>query len=122
MKSLQPLHVKFAVQRVRLFARSMAPSAVEATNYEAPRCSYVFVSDPWTDWAAIYNLDYYSGRGPDKLVDYCDELENVATVRRHEWEGILRWARALSAVDQSTTWLDYGCGSGGLVASCGITA
>ncbi len=80
-----------------------------------PRCSYVFVSDPWTDWATIYNLDYYSGRGPDKLVDYCDELENVATIRRHEWEGILRWARSLGPVDQSTTWLDYGCGSGGLV-------
>ena len=54
-------------------------------------------------------------RAREAVFDYCDELENVATIRRHEWEGILRWARSLGPVDQSTTWLDYGCGSGGLV-------
>ena len=43
---------------------------------QCPNCYYSFVSDPWTDFAAIYSEDYYSGRGADPQVDYLFELEH----------------------------------------------
>lgn len=81
-----------------------------------PTCGFAFVADPWTDFAAIYGEDYYSGRGADPLVDYAFELaEPERTVRAYEWRGIRRVVGSLAEVGAATRWLDYGCGTGGLV-------
>lgn len=79
-------------------------------------CGYGFVVEPWTEYAAIYSDAYYEGRGADPLVDYVFELEHAdTTVRRHEWRGILEAVRGHAPVPAGTAWLDFGCGTGGLV-------
>ena len=76
-------------------------------------CGFAFVADPWTDYDAIYSDAYYAGEGADPLVDYVYELAHQdETIRRHEWRGILRRVRSLTP---GARWLDYGCGTGGLV-------
>jgi SAM-dependent methyltransferase len=83
---------------------------------QCPSCWFSFVADPWLDYGAIYDEDYYRGRGADPLTDYVDEAANPhRTVRRFEWRGILKQVHGLGIVGASTTWLDYGCGAGGLV-------
>ena len=87
--------------------------------FRCPRCFFVFVGDPWTDYGAIYNADYYNGRGADPLVDYVFELEAPRqTVRRYEWRGLVEAIGSLVPLTPSTKWLDYGCGNGGLVRYC----
>ncbi len=84
-----------------------------------PRCSYAFVADPWTDYAAIYSEAYYAGNGADPLVDYQYELEQPdRTVRFYEWRGIATAVASLASVGAETCWLDFGCGNGGLVRYC----
>lgn len=78
-------------------------------------CHFAFVADPWTDYDVIYTESYYECTGADPLVNYRDELLNKSSIRRYEWQGIHKWASALTQVDSSTRWLDYGCGAGGLV-------
>ena len=79
-------------------------------------CGLSFVTNPSTDYENVYSEDYYAGRGADKLVDYAFELEHPdLTIRRLEWEGIRKIVSAVKPLDASTRWLDYGCGSGGLV-------
>jgi SAM-dependent methyltransferase len=79
-------------------------------------CRFTFIENPWLDYEAIYSEDYYNGRGADPLVDYVSEADDpVRALRRHEWEGIVERINALRPVDSTTTWLDYGCGAGGLV-------
>jgi 2-polyprenyl-3-methyl-5-hydroxy-6-metoxy-1,4-benzoquinol methylase len=79
-------------------------------------CRFAFVDHPWLDFAKIYDDDYYRGRGADPLVDYRFELTTPArTVRRYEWAGVVDVVRRLTTVDERTRWLDFGCGSGGLV-------
>jgi SAM-dependent methyltransferase len=81
-----------------------------------PRCQFAYIADPWTDYAAIYSHDYYTGKGADPLVDYGFELEQPErTVRRYEWRGILRMVESLVSVTDATAWLDFGAGNGGLV-------
>jgi SAM-dependent methyltransferase len=81
-----------------------------------PACRFSFVSDPWTDYAAIYDARYYRGEGADPYVDYFFELEHPElTVRRYEWDGILASVSALRSIDAETRWVDFGCGHGGLV-------
>lgn len=83
------------------------------------RCHFSFVANPRTDVEAIYDADYYAGRGADPLVDYIYELECPdLTIRQYEWRGILRAVRQLVPVTASTRWLDFGCGNGGLVRYC----
>lgn len=82
-------------------------------------CHYSFVANPWTDAAAVYDADYYAGRGADPLVDYIFELEcPELTIRQYEWRGILRVVQELVPVTAATRWLDFGCGNGGLVRHC----
>jgi SAM-dependent methyltransferase len=82
-----------------------------------PTCGFGFVADPWLDFAAIYSDDYYAGRGADPLVDYVTELEQPErTVRRYEWRGVHDRVRSLIALQRGSRWLDYGCGTGGLVS------
>ena len=81
-----------------------------------PACGFACVADPRTDFDAIYTSDYYAGRGVDPLVDYEYELAHPErTIRRYEWRGILTAVGALAGVGPGTRWLDYGCGTGGLV-------
>lgn len=82
-------------------------------------CSFVFVANPWTDYAAIYSADYYAGTGADPLVDYQFELDHPElTIRNYEWRGILAAVGSLIPITASTRWLDFGCGGGGLVRYC----
>lgn len=82
-----------------------------------PECHFLFVSDPRVDYESLYDDAYYSGHGADPLVDYVYESENLArTCRQFEWRGITKVVSGIVAVDKNTRWLDFGCGTGGLVA------
>ncbi len=80
-------------------------------------CGYASVTEPWLDFAEIYDERYYSGRGADPMVDYRFELDHPErTIRRYEWEGITSVVSDLTGgPDPSRRWLDYGCGNGCLV-------
>jgi len=80
-------------------------------------CNFVFVTDPWTEYAKIYDEAYYRGEGSDPLVDYATEFASPEeTVRRYEWRGVERIAERLRP--EGGKWLDFGCGNGGLVRHC----
>lgn len=77
-------------------------------------CSFSFVSNPCTDYAAVYDEQYYIGKGADPMVDYRFEYDHPnETIRRHDWIGIEEFVTALRPSRGS--WLDYGCGNGALV-------
>jgi SAM-dependent methyltransferase len=79
-------------------------------------CQFSFVANPCTDYARIYDEAYYRGRGADPLVDYVFELEHPGeTIRRYEWDGIVKAVGSLVSVGPTTRWLDFGCGNCGLV-------
>jgi SAM-dependent methyltransferase len=79
-------------------------------------CGFVAEIDPSTDFATLYDEDYYYGRGADPLVDYANELKYPdETIRLYEWRGILDLLRSQVGNTAGKTWLDYGCGAGGLV-------
>jgi SAM-dependent methyltransferase len=81
-----------------------------------PVCTFAFIADPWTDYDEIYSDAYYAGEGPDPLVDYHFEMEHAdRTIRRYEWRGIAVRVASLIPVGPQTRWLDYGCGTGGLI-------
>jgi SAM-dependent methyltransferase len=81
---------------------------------QCPACGFAWVLDPITDVASLYDDAYYAGRGSDPLVDFAFEYEHPEkTVRQSEWRGVLRIVRRLAP--QARTWLDLGCGTGGLV-------
>jgi SAM-dependent methyltransferase len=91
--------------------------------HRCPHCAFTFVADPWTDFAQIYGDDYYAGCGADPLVDYVHEIDHRdTTIRRYEWRGILNAVRWLTNVGPGTRWLDFGCGTGGLVTYLRETA
>jgi SAM-dependent methyltransferase len=74
------------------------------------------VADPWVDFDRIYSEEYYAGLGADPLVNYADEVEHPgSTIRTYEWRGILERVRSLVSLRPDSAWLDYGCGTGGLV-------
>jgi SAM-dependent methyltransferase len=77
-------------------------------------CGLVFVSNPREDYAALYDAAYYRGEGADSLVNYAEEMRNPATIRVYEWRGITQAVRRLCG-STAITWLDFGCGLGGLV-------
>ncbi len=82
-------------------------------------CGYTFVSNPLTNYEDIYSEDYFDGRGADPWVDYVFELEHPEdTVRVYEWRGILQAIRSLVHLTETTRWLDFSCGNGGLVRYC----
>ena len=79
-------------------------------------CGFVFIADPWTDFARIYDERYYSGAGADPLVDYEFELMHPRrTIRAYEWHGVARCVERLKGRLRDLRWLDFGCGNGGLV-------
>ncbi|HXM41530.1 MAG TPA: class I SAM-dependent methyltransferase, partial [Bryobacteraceae bacterium] len=67
----------------------------------------------------IYSDDYFAGRGADPWVDYIFELGHPAqTIRVYEWRGILEAVKSLIRLDNSTRWMDFSCGNGGLIRYC----
>jgi SAM-dependent methyltransferase len=80
-------------------------------------CGFAFVADPWLDYAVIYDERYYEGKGADHLADYVAELEAPESrVRWYEWQGIACVVDHLMREHpKGLRWLDYGCGTGGLV-------
>jgi len=87
--------------------------------HRCPECFFCFVANPWTDYASIYNEDYYHGRGADPWVDYTYEIEHPKrSIHVYEWQGVLDNIHALTGVGSKTRWLDFGCGNGGLVRYC----
>jgi SAM-dependent methyltransferase len=91
-------------------------------DFELRRCTachFSFVANPCLDSKQIYGDDYYAGKGADSLVDYAFELQNPdLTIRQYEWRGIERAVLDCVPVKASTRWLDFGCGTGGLVRYC----
>ncbi|MGP8058352.1 MAG: class I SAM-dependent methyltransferase [Acidimicrobiales bacterium] len=81
-----------------------------------PRCGFAAVTNPWLDYEQIYNDAYYEGRGADPDINYVEAARDPeSAVQSYEWRGILDHVARLSDVRPSTAWLDYGCGTGGLV-------
>jgi len=77
-------------------------------------CYFSFIENYRDDFNEIYNKDYYLGKGADPSVNYLYELNNSEkTIRNYEWNGILKIASRL--IPAGSHWLDFGCGSGGLV-------
>ena len=52
-------------------------SSLNGSIFEFDRCSdcsFAFVRHPRTDFANLYDADYYAGRGADKTIDYVAEM------------------------------------------------
>src|SRR5438477_468476 len=85
--------------------------------YVCQRCRFQFV-EPVTDFS-IYNDAYYAGHGPDISVDYESEYRNdFDSPRVLEFQDLLRIAKNhldRSSQHNSVEWLDFGCGTGGLL-------
>jgi SAM-dependent methyltransferase len=80
-------------------------------------CQFVFVSNPFLEYDTLYSEDYYNGRGADTKLNYVGEVDHATrTVRQYEWRGVLERVSDLTLLPVRPTWLDYGCGTGGLVA------
>ena len=80
-------------------------------------CGFAFVVDPMPDSRTTF--DYYAGADADPLVDYIGEIEYPAeTIRIYEWRGLVNVVGALVPLRPETRWLDFGCGTGGLVRHC----
>jgi SAM-dependent methyltransferase len=94
-------------------------SDADFTLARCTQCRYAFVRDARSDFAELYDAEYYAGRGADSLVDYESEMADARTVRTYEWRGIARIVDTLVDLGPSTRWLDYGCGLGGLVRYVG---
>jgi SAM-dependent methyltransferase len=77
-------------------------------------CGLVFVANPRTDFAALYDAAYYRGEGADSFVNYTQEMGDPTTIRTYEWRGITRAVQSLCG-SKEARWLDFGCGLGGLV-------
>jgi SAM-dependent methyltransferase len=91
-------------------------------DFELRRCTscrFAFITNPHLNLEEIYGSDYYSGKGADPLVSYEFEmLHPETTIRQYEWRGIERLIIDSVPVTASTRWLDFGCGTGGLVRYC----
>jgi SAM-dependent methyltransferase len=83
--------------------------------YRCGQCGFIFVGDPVPDPSALYDEDYYVGKGADPLVNYVEEVSNPRSPRHYEWRGIEQWVSYLTPLEERTWWLDFGAGSGGLV-------
>ncbi len=77
-------------------------------------CGFLFVNDPWTDDASIHDDAYRRGEGSDPQVDDVREFDAPRkSVRHYEWRGLERIARHF--LPQGGKWLDFACGTGGLL-------
>jgi SAM-dependent methyltransferase len=98
----------------------VVPGTVIDRQFELRRCTacqFVMVVNPSLDFDVLYSEDYYNGRGADTKLNYAEEVQHpTRAVRRYEWRGVLERARDLTPLPKGSRWLDYGCGTGGLVA------
>jgi SAM-dependent methyltransferase len=84
--------------------------------FRCSACDFCFVIDPETDFACLYDEDYYKGDGADPLVDYAYEVNHFeSTIRNYEWQGITEVIEHNWGSVSEKRWLDFGCGPGGLV-------
>jgi hypothetical protein len=84
--------------------------------YSCQNCYFSFVGNPWLEFDKIYCIDYYKGKGADPLVDYFSELKYPkCIIRKYEWAGIAKIVKHLVSDIKEPQYLDYGCGSGGLI-------
>jgi SAM-dependent methyltransferase len=68
------------------------------------------------DFERLYNEDYYRAKGADPLTDYMFELEHPeASIRIHELRGIVEAVSSVTGSLAGKSWLDFGCGNGGLI-------
>jgi len=103
--------------------RRGASRPVDFRFHCCPNCFFVFVANPISDRALLYDDAYYRGQGADPLVDYVFELEHREdTIRQMEWQGVLRAVQSKVRLTKDSWWLDYGCGGGGLVRYCASKA
>lgn len=107
-------------------AKIGAFSRLSFTLMKCRDCSFRFI-DPVVDPAAIYNDDYYRGKGADPLVDYEEEFFHYRSSNRVSEYRDLR-NRVESQLNERLwrlksgdrlRWLDYGCGAGGLLRYLG---
>ena len=79
------------------------------------QCGHVFVNPRLSDETinALYDEEYYQGRGFDHTIDYAEHLEGDALQERFRDEILTLREAAGSLRDMSI--LDIGCGSGGMV-------
>ena len=83
---------------------------------QCPHCYFSFVSNARTDFDVLYSDDYYHGKGADPLVEYAIDVAHPDTsTQRFAWKGIRSLVNGIIPITESTAWLDYGCGAGGLV-------
>ena len=84
------------------------------------RCRFV---EPVTDFG-VYDDAYYAGPSPGPPLNFPEEYSNYrSTFRRFEFAGLVRFAQehlknksAAGRFEQDCmTWLDFGCGAGGLL-------
>ncbi|MDQ8039725.1 MAG: class I SAM-dependent methyltransferase [Rickettsiella sp.] len=84
--------------------------------YSCPNCYFSFVGNPWLEFDKIYSHAYYNGKGADPYVDYFFELNHPeSTIRKYEWKGLAKVINRFVSSKYTQYYLDYGCGSGGLV-------
>lgn len=77
-------------------------------------CGFLFVNDPSTDQGASQAVAGSVLDGDDDSEKFVGEAcESDGTVRHYEWRGVERVARHF--LPNGGKWIDYGCGSGGLV-------
>lgn len=117
LKDTLPMNCKICAAPSVAIGSKLGRYRNQVFNFEhCSNCGFTFISNPWSDYAQIYNKAYYCGDGPDPLIDYVFELEHPdRTVRIHEWRGILKVVQQLTTVAPQTKWIDFGCGNGGLV-------
>ncbi len=77
-------------------------------------CGFLFVNDPCTDQGGAQAAAGTVLDGDDNSEEFVGEApEREATIRHYEWRGVERVARHF--LPDGGKWIDYGCGSGGLV-------
>lgn len=79
------------------------------------RCGHVYINPRLDDGAieALYDDEYYEGRGFDRTVRYADPIGDDALLEHYDNE--VRTLREAAGSLQGCTALDIGCGAGGLV-------
>lgn len=90
-------------------------SGIEFHLAHCPSCHFSFVVNPRTDFGEIYDERFYSGTGADGCIDYFEELTDPNSIRLYEWRGLVEVVGNLVPLSNTTQWLDYGSGLGGLV-------
>jgi len=86
------------------------------TFRECLDCTYIFVEDPSIDFDRIYDEAYYRAEGADPLTNYMFELQNPAvSIRTQELIGISEAVSSIIGSVEGKSWMDFGCGNGGLV-------